>query len=152
MANEDHAELIVPDKEEQPRAQTDVVTEPAKVIRIGSMIRALLEEAKSAPLDESSRTRVAEIYETAVTELSGVLSGDLSEELRSFAPSFRDGEVPSESELRVAQAQLVGWLEGLFHGIQAALIAQQMDSRSQLNELRQRGLPQQASHQMGNYL
>lgn len=150
MANEDHAELITPD--DGRRAQTDVVTEPAKVIRIGSMIRALLEEAKAAPLDESSRTRLAEIYERAVAELSGVMSGDLSEELRGFAPSFRDGEVPSEGELRVAQAQLVGWLEGLFHGIQAALMAQQMESRSQLNELRQRGLPQQASQQMGNYL
>lgn len=151
MANEERAELIVPEPE-QSRPETDVVTEPAKVIRIGSMIRALLEEAKAAPLDESSRTRLAEIYETAVAELAGVMSGDLSEELRSFAPSFRDGEVPSESELRVAQAQLVGWLEGLFHGIQAALVAQQMDSRSQLNELRQRGLPQQASQQVGNYL
>lgn len=151
MTNEDSAELIVPEQD-APARQTDVVTEPAKVLRIGSMIRALLEEAKAAPLDESSRTRLAEIYDAAVNELSGVMSGDLSEELRSFAPSFRDGEVPSESELRVAQAQLVGWLEGLFHGIQAALIAQQMDSRSQLNELRQRGLPQQASPQAGNYL
>ena len=136
---------------EVPDAGVDVVTSPAKVLRIGSMIRALLEEAKAAPLDENSRTRLAGIYESAINELSAVMSEDLSQELKSFASNFRDGEVPSEAELRVAQAQLVGWLEGLFHGIQATLIAQQMDSRQQLSELRSRGLPQSTT-QPGNYL
>ncbi|MCL5973731.1 MAG: proteasome activator [Ferrimicrobium sp.] len=130
---------------------SELVMSPAKVLRIGSMIRALLEEVKSAPLDVDSRTRLAEIYDASVAELGGVMSEDLTEELRAFAPAFRGGEVPSESELRIAQAQLVGWLEGLFHGIQATLMAQQMDSRTQLQELRSRGLPQ-TTQQPGNYL
>ncbi len=130
---------------------SELVMSPAKVLRIGSMIRALLEEVKAAPLDISSRTRLAEIYDTSVAELGGVMSEDLTEELKGFAPAFRGGEVPSEAELRIAQAQLVGWLEGLFHGIQATLMAQQMDSRTQLQELRARGLPQ-GSQAPGNYL
>jgi len=130
---------------------SELVMSPAKVLRIGSMIRALLEEVKAAPLDVNSRTRLAEIYDTSVAELGGVMSEDLTEELRGFAPAFHGGEVPSEAELRIAQAQLVGWLEGLFHGIQATLMAQQMDSQTQLQELRNRGLPQ-ATQPPGNYL
>lgn len=113
------------------------VTSPAKVMRIGSMVKQLLEEVRSAPLDEASRERLAEIYERSVTELSEALSPDLQEELRSLALPFEEGEVPSESELRIAKAQLVGWLEGLFHGIQATLMAQQFAARQQLQEMRQ---------------
>jgi hypothetical protein len=121
----------------------EAVTSPAKVMRIGSMVKQLLEEVRTAPLDEASRERLAEIYDRSVTELAGALSPDLSEELQSLALPFEEGEVPSESELRVAKAQLVGWLEGLFHGIQATLMAQQFAARQQLQEMRQLpGAPQ----------
>jgi hypothetical protein len=116
------------------------VEQPAKVMRIGSMIKQLLEEVRQAPLDEASRDRLREVYEESVRELSTGLSPDLQEELARLALPFAEG-TPSESELRVAQASLVGWLEGLFHGIQATLFAQQMAARAQLDEMRQRGLP-----------
>ena len=113
------------------------MTSPAKVMRIGSMVKALLEEVRAAPLDEPSRERLAEIYERSVVELAEALSPDLQEELRSLALPFNDGEIPSEGEIRVAKAQLVGWLEGLFHGIQATLFAQQLAARQQLEQMRQ---------------
>jgi hypothetical protein len=119
---------------------TESVEQPAKVMRIGSMVKQLLDEVRSAPLDEASRTRLREIYELSVRELASALSPDLAAELDRMALPF-DESAPSESELRVAQAQLVGWLEGLFHGIQATLMAQQMAARAQLQEMRQRGLP-----------
>jgi hypothetical protein len=121
----------------------DAVTSPAKVMRIGSMVKALLEEVRAAPLDEPSRERLAEIYERSVVELSEALSPDLQEELKTLALPFQDGAVPSEGEIRVAKAQLVGWLEGLFHGIQATLFAQQLAARQQLEQMRQ--LPPGAS-------
>ena len=117
------------------------VSEPAKVLRIGSMVKTLLDEVRQAPLDEKSRTRLREIYEQSIHDLSEGLSPDLVAELDRMALPF-DEEAPSESELRIAQAQLVGWLEGLFHGIQATLMSQQMAARSQLEEIRARGLPQ----------
>ena len=118
----------------------EAVEQPAKVMRIGSMTKQLLDEVRQAPLDAASRTRLREIYETSVRELAGGLSPDLASELDRLAFPF-ESDPPSEAELRVAQAQLVGWLEGLFHGIQATLFAQQMAARSQLDEMRQRGLP-----------
>ena len=123
----------------EPEGET--VSEPAKVMRIGSMIKQLLEEVRQAPLDERSRVRLREIYTLSVKELASSLSPDLRVELESLALPFAEGEVPSEAELRVAQAQLVGWLEGLFHGIQATLFAQQMAAQAQLQQMRQRGLP-----------
>ena len=119
---------------------TESVEQPAKVMRIGSMVKQLLDEVRAASLDEASRTRLREIYEQSVRELAGALSPDLASELDRMVLPF-DDSVPSEAELRVAQAQLVGWLEGLFHGIQATLLAQQMAARAQLEEMRQRGLP-----------
>ena len=116
--------------------QMEMVSEPAKVMRIGSMVKQLLDEVKAAPLDDASRERLAGIYERSIDELSTALSPDLQEELRSMAPPFRDGERPSDAELRIAQAQLVGWLEGLFHGIQATLMAQQFAARQQLEQMR----------------
>ena len=137
-------------------ANEESVTSPAKVMRIGSMVKQLLEEVRSASLDEASRERLAEIYERSVAELSEALSPDLQEELRSLALPFEEGEVPSESELRVAKAQLVGWLEGLFHGIQATLMAQQFAARQQLQEMRQlpgaQGPPPQEGTRPGTYL
>jgi hypothetical protein len=121
---------------EGPSAET--ITEPAKLLRIASMVRELLDETRQASLDEAGRKRLAEIYHRAVGELSEVLSPDLKEELGDLAPPLEG--VPSESEIRVAQAQLVGWLEGLFHGIQAAMFAQQAAARAQFEELRRRGL------------
>ena len=120
---------------------SETVIEPAKVMRIGSMVKQLLEEARTANLDEASRERLAEIYERSIVELSEALSPDLREELHMLSLPFRDGEVPSESEIRVAKAQLVGWLEGLFHGIQATLFAQQVTARNQLEEMRRRAIP-----------
>ncbi len=111
------------------------VSSPAKVMRVGSMIKQLLEEVRAAPLDEPSRERLRDIYETSVRELGSALSPDLREELDRLAFPFSDG-VPTDVELRVAQAQLVGWLEGLFHGIQATLFAQQMAARQQLEDIR----------------
>jgi hypothetical protein len=127
---------------EKPSGET--VEQPAKVMRIGSMIKQLLEEVRQAPLDEASRDRLREVYETSVQELAEGLSPDLREELDRLAIPFEEEAPPSESELRVAQAQLVGWLEGLFHGIQATLFAQQMAAQAQLEQMRrqqQRGLP-----------
>jgi hypothetical protein len=134
---------------------TETVAQPAKVMRIGSMIRQLLEEVRQAPLDEKSRTRLREIYDTSVRELSDGLSPDLAAELDRISHPF-EPSTPSEAELRVAQAQLVGWLEGLFQGIQATLFAQQVNARSQLDEMRRRQLPPGAedapSSRPGTYL
>ncbi|QNN54535.1 bacterial proteasome activator family protein [Nocardioides mesophilus] len=121
------------------RQLTDLVEQPAKVMRIGSMIRQLLEEVKSAPLDEASRTRLAEIHHSSIKELEAGLAPELVEELERLSLPF-SSQTPSEAELRIAQAQLVGWLEGLFHGIQTAIYAQQMAARAQLEQMR-RALP-----------
>ena len=115
----------------------ETVTAPAKVMRIGSMVKQLLEEAHATRLDEASRERMAEIYERSSVELGDALSPDLQAELKMLALPFTDGEIPSEAEIRVAKAQLVGWLEGLFHGIQATLFAQQVAARQQFEEIRQ---------------
>jgi Bacterial proteasome activator len=120
-------------------ALQETITEPAKLLRIASMVRELLEETRRASLDEPGRKRLADVYQRSVQELGGSISPDLQEELAALAPPV--DTVPSESEIRIAQAQLVGWLEGLFHGIQAAMFAQQAAARAQFEELRRRGLP-----------
>jgi hypothetical protein len=125
--------------------QREAITQPAKLLRIASMVRELLEETRQASLDEPGRIRLRQIYERALGELAEVLSTDLKEELATLAPPMSG--IPSDAEMRVAQAQLVGWLEGLFHGIQAALFAQQAAARAQFEELRRRGLPGQAPAQ-----
>jgi hypothetical protein len=130
-----------PSDSEEGADASETVEQPAKVMRIGSMIKQLLEEVRQAPLDEASRNRLREIYDTSIHELASGLSPDLRDELSRVAMPFGDDGVPSEGELRVAQAQLVGWLEGLFHGIQATLFAQQMQARAQLEEMRRRSLP-----------
>ena len=126
--------VVAPEPEPE---QTETVTAPAKVMRIGSMVKQLLDEVRTGSLDEASRERLAEIYERSIVELSEALSPDLQDELRNLALPFKDGEIPSDGELRVAKAQLVGWLEGLFHGIQATLFAQQIAARQQLEGMRQ---------------
>ena len=125
--------------EDAERHITDLVEQPAKVMRIGSMIRQLLDEVKAAPLDEASRVRLKEIHQSSIKELEQGLAPELVEELERLALPFTD-ETPSEAELRIAQAQLVGWLEGLFHGIQTAIYAQQVAARAQLEQMR-RALP-----------
>jgi hypothetical protein len=136
-----HGELVtMPDPDAEAEERREAVEEPAKVMRIGSMIKQLLEEVRNAPLDEPARGRLREIYETSVQELGGALSSDLREELDRVTIPFGENGNPSEAELRIAQAQLVGWLEGLFHGIQATLFAQQMAARAQLEDMR-RQLP-----------
>ena len=151
--------LLVPDSvgEAAPgeeEVETETVSAPSKVLRIGTMIKTLLDEVRQTSLDESSRARMKEIYETSVAELKSGLSPDLSAELDRLSLTFVQNELPSDAELRLAQAQLVGWLEGLFHGIQATLFAQQMQARSQLDEMRRRGLPapQDEPHVPGTYL
>jgi hypothetical protein len=119
---------------------TEMVEQPANVMRIGSMIKQLLEEVRAAPLDEASRVRLKEIHASSVKELEQGLAPELVEELERLSLPFTDDTIPSEAELRIAQAQLVGWLEGLFHGIQTALFAQQMAARAQLEQMR-RALP-----------
>ena len=120
---------------------SEMVEQPAKVMRIGTMIKQLLEEVRAAPLDEASRSRLREIYDNSIKELSGGLAPELREELERLSLPFSEDAIPSDAELRIAQAQLVGWLEGLFHGIQTALFAQQMAARAQLEEMRRRALP-----------
>ncbi len=122
-----------------PASPTDLVEQPAKVMRIGSMIKQLLDEVRNAPLDEAGRARLAEIHRRSIDELKGGLAPELTEELDRIALPFTE-EAPSEPELRIAQAQLVGWLEGLFHGIQTAIMAQQMAAQAQLQGMR-RALP-----------
>ena len=123
-------------QEDGERGLTDLVEQPAKVMRIGSMIRQLLEEVKAAPLDEASRVRLKEIHAASIKELEQGLAPELVEELERLSLPFAEDTIPSESELRIAQAQLVGWLEGLFHGIQTAIYAQQMAARAQFEQLR----------------
>ncbi|MET3961778.1 hypothetical protein ABIE44_001712 [Marmoricola sp. OAE513] len=127
------------DGHEDGEQVTDLVEEPAKVMRIGSMIRMLLDEVKAAPVDDAGRDRLAGVLSTAISELKQGLAPELGSELDRLIEPF-GGTTPSESELRIAQAQLVGWLEGLFHGIQTAIYAQQMAARAQLEQM-QRALP-----------
>ena len=122
------------------RAVTDLVEQPAKVMRIGSMIRQLLEEVKAAPLDEASRNRLKEIHQASIKELEEGLAPELVDELNRLTLPFSEEATPSDGELRIAQAQLVGWLEGLFHGIQTAIYAQQMAAKMQFEQMR-RALP-----------
>jgi Protein of unknown function (DUF2587) len=116
---------------------TDLVEQPAKVMRIGTMIKQLLEEVRAAPLDDASRNRLREIHATSIRELEDGLATELRDELERLTLPFGEDATPSDAELRIAQAQLVGWLEGLFHGIQTALFAQQMAARAQLEHMRQ---------------
>jgi hypothetical protein len=129
------------DNESDERSLTDLVEQPAKVMRIGSMIKQLLEEVRAAPLDEASRNRLRDIHATSIRELEEGLAPELREELDRLTLPFSEDTAPSDAELRIAQAQLVGWLEGLFHGIQTALFAQQMAARAQLEQMRQGALP-----------
>jgi hypothetical protein len=129
------------DEETEESTLTDMVEQPAKVMRIGTMIKQLLEEVRAAPLDDASRSRLREIYDNSIKELSSGLAPELREELERLSLPFTEDATPSDAELRIAQAQLVGWLEGLFHGIQTALFAQQMAARAQLEEMRRRALP-----------
>ncbi|BBZ02253.1 bacterial proteasome activator [Mycolicibacterium chitae] len=147
--DDDNIEIIgVPDPQllaaaegDDDKSVTDLVEQPAKVMRIGTMIKQLLEEVKAAPLDDASRNRLREIHKTSIAELEDGLAPELREELERLALPFTEDVVPSDAELRIAQAQLVGWLEGLFHGIQTALFAQQMAARAQLEQMRQGALP-----------
>ena len=136
--------VVVPQPTEQPQGgdgpAPEAVEHPAKVMRIASMARVLLDEVRHAGLDEQSRMRMRDIYETSVKELAEILSPELREELARLSLPFNE-EAPSDAELRVAHAQLVGWLEGLFHGIQAMLFAQQMEMRQRLEEMRRPSLP-----------
>jgi hypothetical protein len=125
---------------DEPRSVTELVEQPAKVMRVANMIRQLLDEVKAAPLDEASRQRLRSIHEASIKELESGLAPELVEELERLSLDFTEDSTPTEAELRIAQAQLVGWLEGLFHGIQTALFAQQMAARQQLEHMR-RALP-----------
>src|SRR6201999_502107 len=119
------------DDDSDDRSLTDLVEQPAKVMRIGTMIKQLLEEVRAAPLDDASRTKLREIHRTSIRELEDGLAPELRDELERLTLPFTEDGVPSDAELRIAQAQLVGWLGGLIHGIQTALFAQQMAARQQ---------------------
>ena len=135
---------VVPSDAPTPQAEHQPsVSEPSKLIRIASMTRAMLDEVREAPLDEAGRVRLLSIYEGSLDELKEVLSDDLKDELDAVFVPITDS--PSEAELRIAQAQLVGWLEGLFHGIQASLISQQMAATAQLDRMRERKALEQHS-------
>ena len=130
-----------PDDADGAMNVSEMVEQPAKVMRIGTMIKQLLEEVRAAPLDEASRNRLRDIHAASIRELEEGLAPELREELERITLPFTEGETPSDAELRIAQAQLVGWLEGVFHGIQTALFAQQMAARAQLEEIRRKALP-----------
>ncbi len=121
-------------------ADRETVSQPSKLIRIATMVKSMLEEVRQASLDDAGRQRLMKIHERSLAELSAVLSDDLKEELGEVMLPFDEG-TPSDSELRIAQAQLVGWLEGLFHGIQATMMTQQMMAQQQLEQMRSRALP-----------
>ena len=153
-------ETLKPDEVEQSGAEVeapendDDVTQPTKLIRIASMTRAMLDEARQAPLDEGGRERMAEVHARSVAELKDVLSPELQAEFAEIMVPL-NSEGASEAELRVAQAQLIGWLEGLFHGIQASLWSQQMAAQTQLAEMQRRALgksPAPSDDQSGLYL
>ncbi len=129
------------DDDGEQQSPGDAIGEPAKVMRIGTMIKQLLEEVRAAPLDEASRARLKAVHEKSIKELESGLTPDLREELERLSLPFTEDSIPSEGELRIAQAQLVGWLEGVFHGLQAALVAQQMAARVQLEQMRRGALP-----------
>ena len=137
---------VEPARQQSP---ADLIEQPAKVMRIGSMVKQLLEEVRQAPLDDASRARLREVHRNSIAELSDGLAPELQEELERLTLPFDDESVPSDAELRIAQAQLVGWLEGLFHGIQTALFAQQMAARVQLEQMRGRpALPAGTTEQL----
>lgn len=145
--------------DDEGKSLTDLVEQPAKVMRIGTMIKQLLEEVRAAPLDDASRNRLRDIHRTSILELEEGLAPELRDELGRLTLPFTDDSTPSDAELRIAQAQLVGWLEGLFHGIQTALFAQQMAARQQLEQMRQgalppgvTGVPGNRGHGTGQYL
>ena len=127
----------LPDEGQQ--VPQEAVTQPSKLIRIASMVRNMLEEVRQAPLDEAGRRMLRAIHDKSLSELEDVLSPDLREELAEVTLPFADA-IPSESELRIAQAQLVGWLEGLFHGIQASIVTQQAMAQAQMDQMRRRSL------------
>ena len=138
-----------PEDEDASTNPADLVEQPATVMRIGSMIKQLLEEVRGAPLDEAGRVRLAEIHRRSIKELEDGLAPELIEELDRLALPFGTDATPTDAELRIAQAQLVGWLEGLFHGIQTALFAQQMAAQQQLAQMRRALPPGHAGHPAG---
>ncbi len=156
----EHAQLMPGQQGGEPGIDPgDAIGEPAKVMRIGTMIKQLLEEVRAAPLDEASRVRLKDIHAASIKELESGLTPELRDELERLTLPFAEDSVPSDAELRIAQAQLVGWLEGVFHGLQAALVAQQVAARSQLEQMRRGMLPPGAStgsdgggHTGGQYL
>ena len=152
----------IPSPESDEPSPADLIAQPAKVLRVGSMIKQLLDEVRAAPLDEASRVRLAQIHAQSIRELESGLAPELIEELERLSLPFTEHSIPSDAELRIAQAQLVGWLEGLFHGIQTAMFAQQVAARAQFEEMRRRALTsglqppaeddQQATRHTGPYL
>ncbi len=144
MSDASSTEVVSPDGVTGPATDSEPTSEelsaeiesPAKIIRIGAMVKQLLEEVRNTTMDDAARERMRTIYDNTITEIRDALSAELGEELDRLTLDFAEGTVPSDAELRVAQAQLVGWLEGLFHGIQATLMAQQMAARQQLEGMR----------------
>ncbi|MCH9816280.1 MAG: bacterial proteasome activator family protein [Actinomycetia bacterium] len=157
MSDDDSVEVLpigedgepVKQDEDQAKAITDLVEQPAKVMRIGTMIKQLLDEVKEAPLDDASRSKLAEIHQKSVAELKDGLAPELVEELERLSLPLEAGAETSDAEIRIAQAQLVGWLEGLFHGIQTALFAQQVSAKAAFEEMRRRAITGAPSNGQG---
>ncbi len=149
-------DAVETDKATDPAAteQEQPVSEPTKLIRMASMTRAMLDEVRQAPLDEGGKNRLAEVHARSLEEMRGVLSPDLLEEFDGIMIPLPEDDKVTEAELRIAQAQLIGWLEGLFHGIQASLWTQQMAAQSQLAEMQKRALkaPSKDDASSGLYL
>ena len=141
MSETKDPEIVMPGAQREAETQStgEFIQQPAKLMRIAAMIKELLGEVRDSSLDEAGRKRLHQVYERALAALRDSLSEELQQELATLTLPLEDA--PSQSEIRIAQAQLVGWLEGLFHGIQAALWSQQMAARAQLDEMRRRGLP-----------
>jgi hypothetical protein len=140
MSDSKDPEIIIPGAEQQQQQNAgEFIQQPAKLMRIAAMIKELLGEVRESSLDDAGRARLHQVYERALAALRDSLSEELQQELATLTLPL--GGTPSQSEIRIAQAQLVGWLEGLFHGIQAALWSQQMAARAQLEQMGRRGLP-----------
>jgi len=143
------AEIVEPENDPGEAEETPAISEPTKLIRIASMTKAMLEEVRQADLDEAGRMRLVEIHEQSLQELRQVLSPDLVEEFDDIFRPMNDDDLASESVIRIAQAQLIGWLEGLFHGIQATLFSQQMAAQAQLQEMQRRSLTPPRDQEQG---
>lgn len=138
----------------------EIVAAPTTVIRIASVLRRALEEVRAAPLDAAGRARIGALLQTCVAELQRCLDPTLHAELLRLAGSVEWNDDTSDGELRIAEAALMGWLEGLLEGIEAtwsaqlaaAVRGQQRESRGVLPGLSRRSAELRTESKIGQYL